>query len=154
MRRTVIVGLVTLAIGGAACSGIGSSAPTTTWVGAPLLIRLQPPPPTSLNWSGFVITPKTCHLVSLHEMQASGTVTVPPLNGTDVAGEIQAWAVFTGGGDLFGTFAPGQPWQIPNRSGVFTWTVKVHVTFETIDPPPGCFVQGIDPDYSYARPQQ
>jgi hypothetical protein len=77
-------------------------------------------------------------------------------NGADraeVASEIQAWAVSTGGGTLQGQFAPGQPWELLDRSGTLNWTVNVHVPFETIDPP-GYFVQGIDPDYSYASPQR
>lgn len=154
MRRVaVIVGMVVLAVGTAACSGTDSSAPTTTWEGAPILFHLQPPPPTSLDWSGFVITPKSCHLVALDEMQVAGSVTVPTLDGRGVGGEIQAWAESTAGGSSNGRFAAGQPWQIPDRSGMFSWTIKVHVPFETVDTP-GCIVQGIDPDYSYAEPQQ
>ncbi len=119
-----------------------SSSPTSG-----LATQLLAPNNSELDWSGFVISPSSCRVVSDSEVMLSGSVTVPSLVGLGpVVGQVEAWAT-----DADGTVASGTPWPIPNATGQYPWTVTVQIAPN--QKPTGCEVQGIDPNSSYSAPQ-
>jgi hypothetical protein len=130
-------------------NGHVSSTTTPTTAPPPKLVTVQllSPNGIELDWSGFVISPTNCEVVSQSDVQVTGSVTVPPLvDRGQVEGQIEAWVV---GED--GTSSAGLPWQIPNAAGQFDWNVSVQIV--PGENPSSCEVQGIDPNYHYTVPQ-
>lgn len=122
-----------------------SPLPTQQATAPALSIQLISPTQT-LNWAGFVITPTSCTFDG-RQVTATGSVTVPPIPGQVVVGQVEAWVVYENG-DLAG----GQPSPIPDATGQFQWPVTVPVS--SSDQVKDCEVQGIDPNYAFAGDPQ
>jgi hypothetical protein len=148
-ERQGIMQDATNACAGATEGTTTTSVPAPTTTSKPVLIPIQliPPITTSLDWTGFLISPLGCQVVGASQVQVSGTGLVPSLAGRgQVSGEIEAWAV-----DQNGRVAYGQPSQIPDAAGPYSWTVNIPII--TGAQIARCEAQGIDPDYSYTNPQ-